>query len=54
MVGSRDFSLLGRPILPRDLVRVTATVVDRNISRTNVRFEMPYRMRLGKTYCESR
>ena len=54
MVGSRDFSLLGRPLLPRDLTQVTATVVDRNISRTHVTFRMPDTMRRGKTYCEGK
>ena len=33
----RDFTLLGRPVLPRDLVRVEATVVEKNLSKTEVR-----------------
>ena len=36
LVGSRDFTLLGRPVLPRDLVRVEATVVEKNLSKTEV------------------
>ena len=44
MVGSRDFSLIGRPILPRDLVEVNATVVDKNLSKTNVNYLMGKRL----------
>jgi large subunit ribosomal protein L21 len=36
LVGGKDFTLIGRPVLPRDLVRVEATVVEKNLSRTNV------------------
>ena len=37
-VGGSDFTLLGRPILPRDLVRVDAVVVEKNLDRTRVTF----------------
>ena len=37
LVGSTDFTLMGRPVLPRDLVRVEATVVEKNLSKTEVR-----------------
>ena len=36
LVGSRDFTLMGRPVLPRDLARVEATVVEKNLSKTEV------------------
>ena len=36
LVGSTDFTLMGRPVLPRDLVRVEATVVEKNLSKTEV------------------
>merc|ERR1712154_238709 len=39
LVGSRDFTLLGRPVLPRDLVRVEATVVEKNLSKTEIYFD---------------
>ncbi len=36
LVGSKDFTLLGRPLLPRDLFSVEATVVEKNLSQTKV------------------
>ena len=38
LVGGADFTLLGRPILPRDLVRVEAVVVEKNLGRHLVSF----------------
>ena len=35
-VGGRDFTLLGRPLLPAALVRVEAAVVEKTLSRTKV------------------
>merc|ERR1712192_90037 len=35
-VGSKDFTLLGRPILPRDLAVVEATVLEITLSRTKL------------------
>ena len=35
-VGSKDFTLLGRPILPRDLAVVEATVLEKTLSRTKI------------------
>jgi large subunit ribosomal protein L21 len=35
-VGGRDFTLLGRPLLPPALVRVDATVVEKTLSRTKI------------------
>ena len=35
-LGSQDFTLLGRPVLPRDLAVVEATVIEKTISRTKV------------------
>jgi len=36
LVGSKDFSLLGQPILPSGLVRVEATVLEKTLSRTKI------------------
>ena len=36
MVGSKDFSLIGRPLLPRDLVQVEATVVEKTLSHKKI------------------
>ena len=35
-VGGRDFTLLGRPLLPPGLVRVEVTVVEKTLSRTKI------------------
>merc|ERR1712059_230764 len=35
-LGSQDFTLLGRPVLPLDLGRVEATVLEKTLSRTKV------------------
>ena len=31
LVGSKDFSLIGRPLIPRDLINVEATVVEKSL-----------------------
>ena len=36
LVGSADFTLLGRPLLPRDLVNVEATVVEKSLSHKKI------------------
>lgn len=51
-MGGRDFSLLGRPILPRDLVKVEATVVEKNVAKTEIHFPAGARPRRSKTYCK--
>ena len=38
MVGSRDFSLFGRPLLPPDLVNIEATVVEKRLEATRIKF----------------
>ena len=35
-LGGRDFTLLGRPVLPLDLANVEATVIEKSLSRTKV------------------
>ena len=35
-VGAKDFTLLGRPLLPHGMVRVEATVVEKSLSRTKI------------------
>jgi len=35
-LGGSEVTLLGRPVLPRDLARVEATVIEKTLSRTNV------------------
>lgn len=38
LVGSKDFTLIGRPILNRELVSVNATVIEKTLSHTIFRF----------------
>ncbi|XP_012055104.1 PREDICTED: 39S ribosomal protein L21, mitochondrial [Atta cephalotes] len=38
LVGSKDFTLIGRPILNRELVSVDATVIEKTLSHTKTRF----------------
>ncbi|XP_071573213.1 large ribosomal subunit protein bL21m [Temnothorax nylanderi] len=38
MVGSKDFTLIGRPILNRELVSIDATVIEKTLSHTKTRF----------------
>ncbi|XP_041352553.1 39S ribosomal protein L21, mitochondrial-like [Gigantopelta aegis] len=38
MVGSKDFSLVGQPLLSRDVVRVEATVVEKTLSYYKTKF----------------
>ncbi|XP_078053236.1 mitochondrial ribosomal protein L21 [Augochlora pura] len=40
VVGGKDFSLIGRPVLNRELVSVYATVVQKTLSHTITRFRM--------------
>lgn len=39
LVGGRDFTLIGRPVLDPDTINVTATVVDKDLSHTRTHFE---------------
>ena len=52
LVGSKDFTLFGRPILPRDLVKVEATVVGKFISTPRVHFRFYKRPTRGTTRCK--
>lgn len=39
LVGGKDFTLIGRPVLDTETVNVTATVVDKDLSHTRTHFE---------------
>lgn len=39
LVGGKDFTLIGRPVLDPSTVHVTATVVDKDLSHTRTNFE---------------
>ncbi|ODN01916.1 39S ribosomal protein L21, mitochondrial [Orchesella cincta] len=40
LVGSKDFTLIGRPIIDQDLTRVEATVIEKTLSYTKMNFIM--------------
>ncbi|OAD59225.1 39S ribosomal protein L21, mitochondrial, partial [Eufriesea mexicana] len=40
LVGSEDFTLIGRPILNRELVSIDATIIQKTLSHTIVHFRM--------------
>ena len=44
-LGSKDFTLLGRPVLPRDLALVEATVIEKTLSSTKIVQNFERRMR---------
>ena len=48
LIGSKDFTLMGRPLLPRDLINITATVVEKNLSHTRVTFQLRRRLPTNK------
>lgn len=50
LVGARDFTLVGRPLLDRGLVRVDATVVEKTLSQTKRNFIFIKRSRYERHY----
>lgn len=53
LVGSRDFTLLGRPLLRPDLVRVEATAVENSLSHTKTHFKKKRRKNYMRIHRES-
>lgn len=51
LLGSKDFTLLGRPILRPDLVRVEATVVEKSLTHTNTYFKKKRRKNYMRINC---
>lgn len=52
LVGGRDFTLVGRPILPQDLVSVNATVIEKDLSHTKTIFFKRRRKQYMRMNCE--
>ena len=38
LIGAKDFTLFGRPFLPRDLVNIEATIVEKSLSHKKINF----------------
>ena len=52
LVGSKDFTLIGRPLLPRDLINVEATVVEKTLSHKKVNHYKVEETRARITRCK--
>lgn len=52
LVGGTDFTLIGRPILNRELVTIDATVIQKTLSHTITRFRMRKRKQFRRLNCK--
>jgi len=53
LVGSTDFTLIGRPILNRELVTIDATVIEKTLSHTKTRFRFRPRKQYRRINCKT-
>ena len=51
LLGSADFTLLGRPLLRPDLVRVEATCIEKSLTHTYTHFKKKRRKQYMRTNC---
>lgn len=52
LVGSVDFTLVGRPILNRELISIDATVIEKTLSHTKTRFRFRPRKQYRRINCK--
>lgn len=52
LVGSTDFTLIGRPLLNRELISVDATVIEKTLSHTKTRFRFRKRKQYRRINCK--
>lgn len=52
LVGSTDFTLIGRPILNRELVNIQATVIEKTLSQTKTHFRYKKRKQFRRIHCK--
>lgn len=52
LIGSTDFTLVGRPILNRELVSVNALVIEKTLSHTKTRFRFRKRKQYRRINCK--
>ena len=54
LIGGKDFTLVGRPFLPRDSFKIMATVVEKNLSQHKVCYRQHKRVKSNnpKTRCK--
>lgn len=52
LLGSKDFSLVGRPLLNRQLVSIDATVIDKTFSHIITHFRFRKRKQYRRIHCK--
>ena len=54
LIGGKDFTLIGRPLLPRDAFQIMATVVEKNLSQHKICYRHLKRVKSNnpKTRCK--
>lgn len=52
LIGGMDFTLVGRPLLNRELVSIDATVIQKTLSHTITRFRMKPRKQFRRLNCK--
>lgn len=52
LVGSTDFSLIGKPLVQDGLVNVHATVIEKSLSHTKTHFKMKRRKQYRRINCK--
>lgn len=51
-MGGKDFSLIGKPLIQRDLVKVEATVIEKTLSHTKIHFRKKRRKQYKRIHCK--
>lgn len=54
LVGSKDFTLIGQPILDSSIVSIDATVVEKTLSHTRIHFRLKKRKQFRRTHCNDK
>lgn len=52
LLGASDFTLIGRPLVQRGLVQVTATVIEKTLSHTKTHFRKKRRKQYMRIHCK--
>lgn len=53
LVGGANFTLIGRPLLPRDLVKIEGTIIEKTLSYTKLNFILKKRQNFRRLKCKS-
>lgn len=52
MVGAKDFTLIGRPLIQSGLANVHATVIEKTLSHTKTHFRKKRRKQYKRIHCK--